>query len=77
METAEAFYMDAAKALNVDSWETLANHLGENSADNLSDDQWRAIQAAHAGHQAGLSLLLLLPAMADRPGFMSLRSTLT
>ena len=72
LETAEAFYMDAAKALNVDSWETLANHLGENSADNLSDDQWRAIQAAHAGHQAGLSLLLLLPAMAAQTGFYEL-----
>jgi biotin carboxyl carrier protein len=72
LETAEAFYMDAAKTLNVDSWETLASHLGENSADNLSDNQWRAIQAAHAGHQAGLSLLLLLPAMAAKTGFYEL-----
>ena len=77
LETAEAFYMDAAKTLNVDSWETLARHLGENSADNLSDDQWRAIQAAHAGHQAGLSFFCCYPPWLQRPGFTSLRSTLT
>ena len=72
METAEAFYMDAAKALNVDSWETLAKVLGAESPSGLSDDQWQAIQAAHAGHQAGLSLLLLLPAMAAQTGFYEL-----
>jgi biotin carboxyl carrier protein len=72
LETAEAFYMDASRALNTDSWEALVSCLEADSAENLPDDQWRAIQAAHAGHQAGLSLLLLLPAMAAQTGFYEL-----
>ena len=72
LETAEAFYMDAAKALNVDSWETLANHLGKTQRITYPMINGTQFRAAHAGHQAGLSLLLLLPAMAAQTGFYEL-----
>ena len=73
LDTAEAFYMDAANALNADSWEALAGDLAADSAEGVSKDQWQAIRSAHAGHQAGLSLLLLLPAMAAQTGFYELK----
>jgi biotin carboxyl carrier protein len=38
----------------------------------LTPDTWTAIQGAHKGHQAGLSLLLLLPALAHKTGFYDL-----
>ena len=72
LDTAEAFYMDAANALNADSWEALAGDLAADSAEGVPKDQWQAIRSAHAGHQAGLSLLLLLPAMAAQTGFYEL-----
>ena len=73
LDTAEAFYMDAANALNADSWEALAGDLAADSAEGVPKDQWQAIRSAHAGHQAGLSLLLLLPAMAAQTGFYELK----
>ena len=73
LDTAEAFYMDAANALNADSWEALAGDLAADSAEGVSKDQWQAIRSAHAGHQAGLSLLLLMPAMAAQTGFYELK----
>lgn len=72
METAEAFYMDAAKALNVDSWGSLETTLEQGASTEFSDEKWTQIRAAHAGHQAGLSLLLLLPALAAQTGFYDL-----
>jgi len=38
----------------------------------MDADTWAAIQGAHQGHQAGLSLLLLLPALAQQTGFYEL-----
>ncbi len=72
METAEAFYMDATRALNVDTWGSLETALEQGSSAEVSDEKWAQIRAAHAGHQAGLSLLLLLPALAVQTGFYDL-----
>lgn len=72
METAEAFYMDAARVLNADSWGSLETALEQGTCAEFSDEKWAQIRAAHAGHQAGLSLLLLLPALAAQTGFYDL-----
>jgi acetyl/propionyl-CoA carboxylase alpha subunit len=72
METAEAFYMDAARALNVDSWVALETALEQRTNAEFPDEKWAQIRSAHAGHQAGLSLLLLLPAIAAQTGFYDL-----
>ena len=72
METADAFYMDATRVLNVDSWSALETALQQGTSAEVSDEKWAQIRAAHAGHQAGLSLLLLLPALAAQTGFYDL-----
>jgi biotin carboxyl carrier protein len=72
METAEAFYMDAARALSVDSWVALETALEQRTNAEFPDEKWAQIRSAHAGHQAGLSLLLLLPAIAAQTGFYDL-----
>ena len=72
LETADAFYLDAINELDVDAWHDLRAVLEGNAPDGTDKSTWTAITAAHQGHQAGLSLLLLLPALAQQTGFYDL-----
>ena len=72
LETADAFYLDAINELDVDAWHDLRAVLEGNAPDGTDESTWTAITAAHQGHQAGLSLLLLLPALAQQTGFYDL-----
>ena len=72
LETADAFYLDAINELDVDAWADLSTRLKGHSPEGMDDAAWSTIKAAHQGHQAGLSLLLLLPALAEQTGFYDL-----
>ena len=72
LDTADAFYLDAINELDVDAWSDLCAKLEGDAPTGMDADTWAAIQGAHQGHQAGLSLLLLLPALAQQTGFYEL-----
>ena len=72
LDTADAFYLDAINELDVDAWADLSAKLEGDAPTGMDADTWAAIQGAHQGHQAGLSLLLLLPALAQQTGFYEL-----
>ena len=72
LDTADAFYLDAINELDVDAWTDLCATLERDAPAGMDADTWTAIQGAHQGHQAGLSLLLLLPALAQQTGFYEL-----
>jgi biotin carboxyl carrier protein len=72
LDTADAFYLDAINELDVDTWDELCGAFGSEAPEGVDPDTWTAIQGAHKGHQAGLSLLLLLPALAHKTGFYDL-----
>jgi acetyl/propionyl-CoA carboxylase alpha subunit len=72
LDTADAFYLDAINELDVDTWDELCGAFGSEAPEGVDADTWTAIQGAHKGHQAGLSLLLLLPALAHKTGFYDL-----
>jgi acetyl/propionyl-CoA carboxylase alpha subunit len=72
LDTADAFYLDAINELDVDTWDELCGAFGSEAPEGVDAGTWTAIQGAHKGHQAGLSLLLLLPALAHKTGFYDL-----
>jgi len=72
LDTADAFYLDAINELDVDTWEELCAAFGSEAPAGVDGDTWSAIQGAHRGHQSGLTLLLLLPALAHKTGFYDL-----
>ena len=72
LDTADAFYIDAINELDVDAWADLDATLEGDAPAGIEETTWAAIKAAHQGHQAGLSLLLLLPALAQQTGFYDL-----
>lgn len=73
LDTADAFYLDAINELDVDAWPDICAALEGKAQAGMDEDSWAAITAAHQGHQAGLSLLLLLPALAQQTGFYDLQ----
>ncbi|MEE4202445.1 MAG: biotin/lipoyl-containing protein [Halieaceae bacterium] len=72
LETAENFYQDLYQRLGITDWGALCDALSGDAPAGINDDTWAAIQGAHCGHQAGLELLELLPAMARSTGFFEL-----
>jgi acetyl/propionyl-CoA carboxylase alpha subunit len=72
LSDAEHFYSDLAKHIDTDDWQTLCQTLAGDAPSAVDPDLWPAIQAAHRGHQAGLELLELLPAIARSTGFYAL-----
>ena len=72
LETAEEFYHDANAVVSADNWETLSRALEGHDSHGADNALWREACAAHVGHQTGLSMLLLLPALAAKSGFYDL-----
>ena len=72
LETAEEFYHDANAVVSADDWETLSRALEGHDSYGADAALWREACAAHVGHQTGLSMLLLLPALAAKSGFYDL-----
>ena len=72
LDTADAFYLDAINELDVDTWDDVCAALEGEAPAGMDESTWAAITGAHKGHQLGLSLLLLLPALAHQTGFYDL-----
>jgi len=68
----EDFYAELARRFGCESWAAQCELLAGDSPETVTHDEWAAIQAAHAGFQAGAEILELLPAMARFTGFYEL-----
>lgn len=70
---AEAFYAEVARRTGLSSWSEVAALFDGGKADKLvgrDEALWQAALAAHRGFQAGLELLLVLPLIGVRSGFL-------
>ena len=69
------FYQSLETSIQVESFTDLSLMLSHSSAPNGSafdQEQWLAIQSAHQGYQAGLSILAILPYIAAKTDFYDL-----
>lgn len=68
------FYDELNNRLNVEDWIELDTLLREGQApEGFDREQWDAVRGAHAGFQAGLDIIAVLPALAESSGFYDLR----
>ncbi len=72
LTAAEDFYRDLGTRFDLGDWATLTGFIAGAEPEGIDPADWAAIQAAHAGHQAGLEMLELLPAIARVTGFYDL-----
>lgn len=72
LSEAEDFYRDLSQRLGKENWEDLTTVLNAAKHQEIGDEEWQAILAAHRGFQAGMEILELLPAMARFTGFFEL-----
>ena len=68
----EDFYAELARRFDCEDWTAQCELLAGGAPEGVSNDEWLAIQAAHAGFQAGTEILEILPAMARFTGFYDL-----
>ncbi len=73
LSRAEAFYAEVERRTGLTSWTEIAALFDGGKADKLcgrDEALWQAALAAHRGYQAGLELLLVLPLIGARAGFL-------
>jgi len=76
LEEALSFYARAQQMTQAKDWETLQAIFDQDACDKIDSgdpELWARCQAAHAGYQAGLELLLMIPRIASRSGFDNIR----
>lgn len=74
LTAATQFYATLDEKLDTPGWEKLQNILvAKEAPKGITKKDWPAVQAAHAGYQAGCEILGILPYLADKCGFYSLR----
>ncbi len=74
LQQALAFYREAAALTGIRQWSALDAALCADTAPaGAAIADWSAVRAAHAGFQAGTSVLLVLPYIAATTGFFALR----
>jgi acetyl/propionyl-CoA carboxylase alpha subunit len=74
LQAATDFYSTLDKKLNTLSWPALQLALtSKNPPKGISKQDWPAVQAAHTGLQAGCEILALLPYLAEKCGFYTLK----
>lgn len=74
LEDGLAFYHTLKEMFSVDSFLELHDILSQQKPpQNIEESNWDAIKAAHAGHQAGLDILKLLPYIAYQTNFYQLK----
>ena len=68
------FYATLDEKLGAPSWDALQILLaGKEPPKGIAKKDWVNVQAAHAGYQAGSDILSLLPYIADKAGFYTLK----
>ncbi|MEE4277657.1 MAG: biotin/lipoyl-containing protein [Halieaceae bacterium] len=74
LQSALAFYQRLCELLPENDWLALSTQLQDDapSGVDLENVAWPEIQAAHRGYQAGVSILSLLPAIAEATAFFDL-----
>jgi biotin carboxyl carrier protein len=72
LSDAEDFYSELSRRFETDDWAAISDLLSGAAPDATQVSEWKAIQAAHRGYQAGAEILELLPAMAQFTGFYDL-----
>lgn len=74
LQDAVHFYAALDEKLGNPSWDALETILASKEAPKgIAKKDWAAAQAAHAGYQAGNDILALLPYIADKAGFYTLK----
>jgi len=74
LQTAKAFYSVLEAKLKTTNYPEVAAILaGDKTPAGLTDDEFAAAKASHAGFQLGTELFDLLPYIADKTGFYDLR----
>jgi len=73
LDEALDFYAKLEGKLGVASYASLLLALKGDAPAGICDDQWQAIQAAHAGYQLGTDIYDVLPYVACKTGFFDLK----
>jgi acetyl/propionyl-CoA carboxylase alpha subunit len=74
LQDATNFYYTLDEKLGSPTWDELQNILANKDAPKgITKKEWPAVQAGHAGFQAGCEILGILPYIADRCGFYTLK----
>lgn len=71
-----AFYKKIAQLSRVDDWPGIQALLAQPESEAVAPgdpELWARCQATHAGYQAGLELLLIIPRIATRSGFTEIQ----
>ncbi len=73
MQTGLDFYNELNNRLPVEDWIELDSLLREGDApEGVETEVWERARAAHAGFQAGLDIIGVLPLLAEKSGFFEL-----
>jgi len=75
LDTARAFYAEVARRAGTAEWTQIQARLAGEMDPAISDGDealWRACQASHRGFQVGMDLLLLIPRIGLRTGFLAM-----
>lgn len=73
LQDAVCFYATLDEKLGNPAWTDLQQLLAASDAPKgIAKKDWAAVQAAHAGYQAGCEILNLLPYIAEKAGFYAL-----
>ena len=68
------FYSTLEEKLDIENFIELEARLSDNVAPiGITDEQWEATLAAHAGYQAGCQILSVLPYIAELTGYYDLK----
>lgn len=74
LQQALDFYNELNNRLGVEDWIELNTLLADTEAPaNISAEQWLAVRGAHAGFQAGVDILAVLPSIAEATGYFDLK----
>ena len=73
LQQAQDFYSELNNRLSAENWIELQSVLETDTApEGISAELWQQIRGAHAGYQAGVDLLGVLPSIAENTGFYEL-----
>lgn len=73
-QDALAFYAEVEAKTGISDWLKLSKALeGKTNPKGIAKKDWAAVQSAHAGFQAGMEILSILPYLADKTRFFALK----